>query len=976
MKRQINIAENWERAYDAFQQVNFKAWDYQSIKESMVDYLKLYYPEDFNDYIETSDMIALIELFAYLGELLAYRIDLNTHENFLSTAERKESVLRLARFISYNPSRRIPARGLVKITSVKTTETVIDSQGNDLTNTSITWNDPNNDDWKEQFNLVMEKVLEQNFGTVLPSDRVQVQDVLFELYSLKNNPLSNEALRYSVSVSNNSYPMELVSSEITDFGPQEKRPERNQKLNIVYANDGLGDSSNNTGFFFFTKQGELRRETFSFDGVLPNQEKVIDDQFINNIDVWLNNIDDESNEVISGGERYNEPRIGEWQEVDVANSQNILFNTSPNRNKYEIETLADDGIKLLFGDGNFANIPSGKFDLWYRVTEFDSEDSSLTIPRSAIQNKGSSFEYVGKDGRVETFSFTFTLFAPIQNSAPSEPIERIRSIAPSVYYTQDRMVNGRDYNEFMLQDNTILKLRAINRTFAGDSKYIGWHDPKEYYEDVKVFGDDLVLYFETEEKTFTILADDLPSEDGGLNLALINSLIYNQIEPIFKKQEFYNSLILRGIEPSVYRYQFTDDEYEELVELLNDAIVSAPNTVYLSYIIATDQENNSWESQLSTEPPNWDISIESQTDGSWIITYKTKDMTVYSEDVNFTSTNGEERIITYDTLNSNKDRIVVLKANIGSGGSVLDDNKRFYVLSGKRWDTGINKGICDFSKLSILPYDDNNNGLPDNISLDYLVNSTDYVYFFREDINSPWSFVPYRTGLEQTYQDSLSPLSEEYQLWKRENGVENLNFLWVHVTPRYQLIDPAASNIIDSFIVTRGYYQNIKEWLNGRIENEPIPPSSFELKSSYSNLLENKMISDTLILHPGKIKPVIGSKAQRSLQATLKVIKSPSSVVSNNRIKNSIVSIVNRFFDINEWNFGQPFYFTELSTAIHNEISSEIESVVIVPKSPDHDFGDLFEIVAAEDEILQPSISVDDIEIVQRLDSDTIKQRL
>ena len=148
-----NIAENWERAYDAFQQVNFKAWDFDSIKQSMLDYMKLYYPEDFNDYIESSDLVAIIELFAYLGELLAYRIDLNTHENFLATAERKESVIRLARFLSYNPSRNIPARGLVKVTSVSTTEEVIDSKGNNLSNRIIVWNDPNNDDWKEQFLL-------------------------------------------------------------------------------------------------------------------------------------------------------------------------------------------------------------------------------------------------------------------------------------------------------------------------------------------------------------------------------------------------------------------------------------------------------------------------------------------------------------------------------------------------------------------------------------------------------------------------------------------------------------------------------------------------------------------------------------------------------------------------------------------------------------------------------------------------------
>jgi len=148
------------------------------------------------------------------------------------------------------------------------------------------------------------------------------------------------------------------------------------------------------------------------------------------------------------------------------------------------------------------------------------------------------------------------------------------------------------------------------------------------------------------------------------------------------------------------------------------------------------------------------------------------------------------------------------------------------------------------------------------------------------------------------------------------------------------------------------------------------------LKSSYSYLVENKMISDTMLLQPGIIKPIIGSKAQRELQGTLKVVKSENTVVSDNKIKTQIVGIVNKFFDINFWSFGQPFYFTELSAAIHNSLGYNIESVVLVPKAAGTFFGDLHEIVPKEDEILQASISVDDIEIVQNLDSKTLVQRL
>ena len=68
-------------------------------------------------------------MFAYIGELFAYRLDLNAHENFITQAQRKESILRLAKLISYTPTRNLPARGLVKYTSITTTEQIFDSNG-------------------------------------------------------------------------------------------------------------------------------------------------------------------------------------------------------------------------------------------------------------------------------------------------------------------------------------------------------------------------------------------------------------------------------------------------------------------------------------------------------------------------------------------------------------------------------------------------------------------------------------------------------------------------------------------------------------------------------------------------------------------------------------------------------------------------------------------------------------------------------
>jgi len=118
MSRLISRAENWEKVYTAFNTVNFSAFDYNTIKQSLLDYVKLTFPESFNDYIESSEFVAIIESFAYVAELLAYRFDLDAHENFLPAAQRKDSILRLAKLISYTADRQLPARGLVKITSV------------------------------------------------------------------------------------------------------------------------------------------------------------------------------------------------------------------------------------------------------------------------------------------------------------------------------------------------------------------------------------------------------------------------------------------------------------------------------------------------------------------------------------------------------------------------------------------------------------------------------------------------------------------------------------------------------------------------------------------------------------------------------------------------------------------------------------------------------------------------------------------
>jgi hypothetical protein len=137
--RQNNIysAEDWKVLYQSFINADFESYDFQTLRKSMIDYLKAYYPEDFNDYIESSEFVALIDLIAYVAQNISYRVDLNARENFLATAERRESILRLARLVSYNAKRSINASGLLKLASISTTEDIYDSNGESLSNVRV-----------------------------------------------------------------------------------------------------------------------------------------------------------------------------------------------------------------------------------------------------------------------------------------------------------------------------------------------------------------------------------------------------------------------------------------------------------------------------------------------------------------------------------------------------------------------------------------------------------------------------------------------------------------------------------------------------------------------------------------------------------------------------------------------------------------------------------------------------------------------
>jgi hypothetical protein len=314
--RQNNLfaAEDWKIAYKAYSQVDYQAYDFDTMRGAMVDYVKTNFPENFNDYIESSEFIAIIELLAYLSQSLAFRMDVNTRENFLETAERKDSVFKLARMLGYNPKRNIPASGVMKLTGVKTTEPLTDSLGVNLMNKTILWDDVNNSDNYEQFITVLNSAMSSTNRFSSPIKTGTVNSINTELYQL-NTPF-NSPITYnnSVNINGATKQFNIVNPDFKDNSHfYERHPDPTNLFNLIYRNDGKGTSSSNTGFFVMFRQGSLAFTDYNFTTPVESRTQDVLIENINESDVYLQ-------EVNTGGQV-----LSKWEKIPNTVGQTLTI---------------------------------------------------------------------------------------------------------------------------------------------------------------------------------------------------------------------------------------------------------------------------------------------------------------------------------------------------------------------------------------------------------------------------------------------------------------------------------------------------------------------------------------------------------------------------------------------------------------------------------------------------------------------------
>ena len=206
-------------------------------------------------------------------------------------------------------------------------------------------------------------------------------------------------------------------------------------------------------------------------------------------------------------------------------------------------------------------------------------------------------------------------------------------------------------------------------------------------------------------------------------------------------------------------------------------------------------------------------------------------------------------------------------------------------------------------------------------------------------------------------------------------GRQDLYYQYRHNSALTNRIDPGSTNIIDLYVVTQDYYTAYRNYIQDSTNTvaEPIPPTIDQLSTEYAGLQNYKMISDNMIVNPVKFKPLFGAKAAEQLRATIKVIRASNSTASISEIKSTVVANLDAYFAIENWDFGDVFYFSELSSYLHQQMGDIVSSVVLVPLNPQKSFGDLYEIRSAPNEIFVNAATVVDIQVIEALTSTNLR---
>lgn len=525
---------------------NFKQYDFYSIRETLIDYIKKTYP-NYDDYFRSDYIMMLIELFAFYGEMMAYRMDMNMNEVYLSTAKDRRSIIKIADMLGYKYSRIIPSSAILKF------DMTDNEKGNFFLN-------------KKRIQTSSLDVLESRFDIefeLAPSkpgsyydykmdfilknlDGQQFMDTLNNIFDRLSNFDDNEGIKTRVILEDGfeQYERSIFIDKIqTKFeanfnimvdymGDSRTFEIQNIKFDkdrylleedisaaITYDEEKLYDPVLEVGFEFVIRYDKgnnildknvymytiaVQGASFSFPLTIttptPNFSQILYENNIFQNQTKIKQYDGDGNVV------------REYNEVDDLSNTELKY-------AYEVNNTENGHIEIIGGDGKNveAMLPATQTLFYYRKNPYN-RDEVLNVVNADLASVNLPVHYYDSNtesDRSNTFALVPTEKFNATGGQAEESNEQIKYMAKKIRSVQDRFVTAKDYETAGMLSPKVKHANVILRTYIGkNSPRLSNNFIDVFMDSKKIQIDEVSLTIGSEEKKYLVIPEAFFTESS------------------------------------------------------------------------------------------------------------------------------------------------------------------------------------------------------------------------------------------------------------------------------------------------------------------------------------------------------------------------------------------------------------------------------------------------------------------------------
>ena len=427
------MASNSQEKYTP-QVTNYLARDFNTLKSALMQYTQTYFPNVYQDFNETSPGMMLLELNAYVGDVLNYYVDDSFKEMILPLTEDRRNIINLSKVTGFKPSPIVPS--FVDLTF----SLIVDADTSDLGNVV-----PNNSQLltiKEGVKLVSTTNPDIVFETMEPIDFAMSSSVSEDFKVEAINPDSGVIEKFKATRKVSAVSGESRTTTVTITQPEQFKKITLPETNVIEI-ISVVDSNNNTWYEveYLAQENVPISTYYALDPNRVSAYTDVDDtnlpvpyslSFVKSTKRFITEMQEDNRmSLIFGNGITRQGSTFETTFLDIeqegVNLPTTNFSPKPLNTRVgqfyaslgEAPANTTLTIKYRVGGGNNANVPSG---------DLTSFSNAVTIPVNE-----------------STANLSVTNETPALGGRNADSVDEIRNNSIATYASQNRCVTREDY---------------------------------------------------------------------------------------------------------------------------------------------------------------------------------------------------------------------------------------------------------------------------------------------------------------------------------------------------------------------------------------------------------------------------------------------------------------------------------------------------------------------------------------------------